>query len=61
MWKAALWDKPQNGARYCVRRRDPDGYDGWRYAEDKRGGVLLLDSRTAAERHAANLTRNNVR
>lgn len=60
MWEAAIWDKPQNGVRYCVRRREPEAYDGWRYAEDERGGVLTLDSRKAAETHAANLTRNNV-
>ena len=60
MWEAAIWDYPKNGTRYCVRRRDPEAYDGFRYAETERGGVLTLESRKAAQAHAANLNRNNV-
>lgn len=54
-WKAALWDTPKSGARYCVRSRDPSSHDGWRYADDGRGNVLTLGSRDEAAAHADRL------
>lgn len=54
-WRAVIWDRPQGAVRYCIRRADPNAYDGWEYATDTRDGVAVFSSIRAAETHAEHL------
>lgn len=51
-WRAALWDTPKNGARYCVKRPDAEALNGWEYLGDGHGRVTTFGSRAEAERAA---------
>ena len=52
VWKAAIWDRPMNGTRWCVERKNAAIYGGVEVRGDERNSLITYASRAEAMRAA---------